>query len=40
MLAVVAAAEVRGFADRRPLAPDDPLAARNRRVSLVVHFTN
>jgi chemotaxis protein MotB len=28
---------VRGFADRKPHYPDDPLNPRNRRVSIVVH---
>jgi chemotaxis protein MotB len=28
---------VRGFADRKPHFPDDPLNPRNRRVSIVVH---
>ena len=32
--------EVRGFADRKLLNPTDPMAARNRRVSLVVHFSD
>jgi chemotaxis protein MotB len=30
---------VRGFADRQPHFPDDPLDPRNRRVSIVVHNT-
>ena len=28
---------VRGYADRRPRIADDPLDARNRRISIVVH---
>ena len=30
--------EIRGFADRRLLLPDDPTSPRNRRISLVVKF--
>jgi len=28
---------VRGYADRRPRIADDPLDARNRRISIIVH---
>jgi chemotaxis protein MotB len=32
-------AEVRGYADRRLRVPDDPLAAQNRRISILLPFT-
>jgi chemotaxis protein MotB len=31
--------EVRGYADTRPRVPDDPLAAANRRISILLPFT-
>ena len=32
--------EVRGLADTRPRVPDDPFAAQNRRITLVLPFSN
>ena len=33
-------AEVRGYADTKPRVPDDPMAASNRRISILLPYTN